>query len=558
MAVVEIAKIQVRRGQENITGVPRLDPGEFAWAQDTENLYIGKRIAEGAVDDENTRILTERDLDNVFSLLNTANTLTLVAAYQYRTDVPYIALHTTPRFVQKKLDEENPTLGDFEVIPSVVPVDITTEFQNAVETLFFNGLWDSNQRKDSRRTLRVPAGVYLISSAISLPPYARIEGAGPELTTLRLTSNATNVFRTVDADGNDFSTNDMRSGVKRAREVHIEGMTIEYEPTSASNNALISLDNVLDATVKNCILRTQITSTSTTTYGLVNDGVGIEIRGTGGGLGAGDVNLCENVHIDSCKFDALYIGVRSTGTVLRPVITNSVFSNLDRGVEMYTIDQLPGPSNGIITKNRFENIVREAVYVGYYPENYRSDHIIDHNYFVQVGNGIGLEDFITTNSNSTAVLSLLAPGNKSVDNFFYRKYVADTTTSTNFHYAPLVNGKLTILDSATSTSTVYANSTTIVVKLPLTGEDQMISLNYQLYNDKLSRKGNALVNITSDGFPTVTDTFNYSELIDEDTVSPPLFFEIQPDFIPKNYVVLYCSNEREDQLTLEYQFNTIR
>ena len=29
MAVVEIAKIQVRRGQENQTGVPRLDPGEF-------------------------------------------------------------------------------------------------------------------------------------------------------------------------------------------------------------------------------------------------------------------------------------------------------------------------------------------------------------------------------------------------------------------------------------------------------------------------------------------------------------------------------------------------
>ena len=40
MAVIEIAKIQVRRGQENLTGIPQLAPGEFGWAEDTENLSI--------------------------------------------------------------------------------------------------------------------------------------------------------------------------------------------------------------------------------------------------------------------------------------------------------------------------------------------------------------------------------------------------------------------------------------------------------------------------------------------------------------------------------------
>jgi hypothetical protein len=61
MAILEVARIQIRRGQEIQNKVPKLEPGEFAWAQDTENLYIGKRIAEGAADDENTRILTEKD-----------------------------------------------------------------------------------------------------------------------------------------------------------------------------------------------------------------------------------------------------------------------------------------------------------------------------------------------------------------------------------------------------------------------------------------------------------------------------------------------------------------
>ena len=83
MAVIEIAKIQVRRGQENTTGIPRLDPGEFGWAEDTQHLYIGKRISEGANTDENSRILTEIDLGELKSLLGNANTTTITSVYDY-------------------------------------------------------------------------------------------------------------------------------------------------------------------------------------------------------------------------------------------------------------------------------------------------------------------------------------------------------------------------------------------------------------------------------------------------------------------------------------------
>jgi hypothetical protein len=65
MPIIEIAKIQVRRGQENQGQVPQLAPGEFAWAEDTQNLYIGKRISEGANSDANTRILTDKDFTNI-------------------------------------------------------------------------------------------------------------------------------------------------------------------------------------------------------------------------------------------------------------------------------------------------------------------------------------------------------------------------------------------------------------------------------------------------------------------------------------------------------------
>ena len=42
MAVVQISRIQVRRGQKNIgTGLPQLASGEIGWAIDTRELYIG-------------------------------------------------------------------------------------------------------------------------------------------------------------------------------------------------------------------------------------------------------------------------------------------------------------------------------------------------------------------------------------------------------------------------------------------------------------------------------------------------------------------------------------
>ena len=42
MAIVQISRIQVRRGQKNVgSGVPQLAGGEFGWAVDTRELYIG-------------------------------------------------------------------------------------------------------------------------------------------------------------------------------------------------------------------------------------------------------------------------------------------------------------------------------------------------------------------------------------------------------------------------------------------------------------------------------------------------------------------------------------
>ena len=102
MAILEIAKIQVRRGEENVTGIPQLDPGEFGWAEDTEHLYIGKRISEGARDDNNSRILTEQDQENIIEHLGTTirsflstSTVASTGTYKYRVSDTHIHANTS-------------------------------------------------------------------------------------------------------------------------------------------------------------------------------------------------------------------------------------------------------------------------------------------------------------------------------------------------------------------------------------------------------------------------------------------------------------------------------
>jgi hypothetical protein len=522
MAILEIAKIQVRRGQENQTGIPQLAPGEFGWAEDTEHLYIGKRISEGASNDNNSRILTENDkndiidqLGGIFSTFRPHSQDATTSSYKYRDGVSFI--NSSISTVAIKSDNLV-NLTDYDVRVSSTATDITTKFQLAVNDLFKNGNWDDSQRKDARRTLMVPAGHYLINDTIKLPPYTSIEGQGQELTILTFTSTITNMFKTVDALGQTFESNLMSDGVKRARQVTIKGMTLQYNtPTNDPKvPALISIDNVLNTIIEDVAFRTAINTTSTTTYGLVGGGKGISIRGKTGDIEAGDVALCENIQINRCNFDSLYLGVEGTGTVIRPVITDSVFSNLDRGVSLCATDQVYGPTNGLISSNRFKSIVREAIFVG--TSTNKSMHISENNYFIQVGNGRSLDDF-TTSSTATAVIAFNSEGNKTINDYFHRRTVANATTNTTFYYNPLVSGRAIIDDTSAFTKTIgtytaVTRGITPVAKLGLTGRDQLVTIRYQLNNNYLSRKGNIVVNVAYDGYVSLTDTYNFNSYDD--------------------------------------------
>jgi hypothetical protein len=64
MAVIQISKIQLRRGQTADQGMPQLASGEMGWSVDEQRLFIGNgSVAEGSPAVGNTQILTEEAAD---------------------------------------------------------------------------------------------------------------------------------------------------------------------------------------------------------------------------------------------------------------------------------------------------------------------------------------------------------------------------------------------------------------------------------------------------------------------------------------------------------------
>jgi hypothetical protein len=171
MAVVQISKIQVRRGTALIGGgVPQLSSAEFAWAVDTQQLFIGNgSVAEGAPYVGNTQVLTEHD-----------NILELASSYRFSSTDPSITL-SLPRSLQDKLDETVSVI-DFGAVGDGV-TDCLEAFQNAFIDLF------QNPNTAFNKTLLIPNGVYVFSGNLNIPSTAIIRGETQAEAVLKIDSN---------------------------------------------------------------------------------------------------------------------------------------------------------------------------------------------------------------------------------------------------------------------------------------------------------------------------------------------------------------------------------
>jgi hypothetical protein len=354
MAVVQISRIQVRRGKANSgTGIPQLASGELAWAIDNQQLYIGNgSVAEGSPAVGNTKILTENDLTAQGNILN-------LIQHIYRADDPSMqtgATTNTPvtRYLQDRLDDRV-TTRDFGAIGDGI-TDDTAAIQRAIDQLFLNPT--TVDSTESRVVLELPTGTYIVTDTIYIPPYATIVGEGVGCSVIEFTGTGP-VFQFINGTSTIGSPSDISSTleINQPRNIAIKDLTVH---TFTNNQTALKLDAVADSTFENLEIIGEWNET------VNNASIGIALYATPsvGGLVTSTRNKFKNItihgftHAVSSKQDISH-------NDFRYCYINDVYRGFDfgRGSNGSTNGEQTGPIESIIESCYFYNVKRQAVYI---------------------------------------------------------------------------------------------------------------------------------------------------------------------------------------------------
>ena len=439
MAIVSISRIQIRRGRKSQgSGLPQLAGGELGWAVDTQELFIGNgAVSEGAPAVGNSKVLTEHD-----------NLFTLSDQYTYRngSNVQTGASAATPiqRSLQSRLDD---IVSARSFGANGDGTDQTVAIQRAIDQLFLpyaNSMDADNLKK--RVTLKIHAGLYLLSDSIKLPPNVNLIGDGADKTLFRQTANFP-VFETINGEGIAAQT----TSLNQANLLNIQGITLE----SYLNNAGLKLASCKNSQFTDVKIKgpwTQGTPVNSTQIGILMEATSTPVTTKD--------NSFEKITIEGFSY-----GILSNHDVLHNVFNNTTIDtcgfgvNFGRDTVLGQVAQATGPINNTITNSRFININQNGIYVKVGKGN-----ISEKNNFVLVGNDAGVDT-----SPVHAVIRLDVNGNTSSEDYFARTeaLMANSATLNGVAYIPEVQGVFSgALIFATKFTVGQLLSATRVAKLP--------------------------------------------------------------------------------------------
>ena len=395
MAVIQISRIQVRRGKADLStpsGLPQLASGEIGWAVDQQRLWIGSgSVEEGAPAVENVEILTVPALTTILATFTASN-------YIYKMDEGSGGgtLGATSRTIQSKLDD-TVSVADFGIVSGN---DVTVNLQNALKKLYVENTLDSDGP-----VLEFPPGLFEVTGTIYIPPNAKLRGVGPGKTILKMMSTNTSLLQTVDADGTSTGLNILG----RVEGISIDGFTLQVNENFTTSNvqSIIKLDKTYNSEINNCEFIGVYDLGNT----VANTKSGaIEIRYNSDDLDNTDVKITNN------KFTNVSYGVRTNDSINNVKIAGNTFYNNYRGIALRetTINAVGnyGPQNVQIENNYFDMIDSEAIYAGV--SSTSTGIISSHNIFkLDVGKRGGA-------NHVTPVITFVSKGGVSENDFFER------------------------------------------------------------------------------------------------------------------------------------------
>ena len=449
MAIVQISRITQRKGLFNDLPEP-LAGAELGWATDTRQLFIGNgTLADGAPIIGNTEVLTE------FSdILNYATEYTYkgeAAGYTVQTG----ATAGTPvsQSLQSRLDSYA-VITDFGATGDGI-TDVTADINRALDQIFCQDINPS-----IRRSIFFPAGTYIITDTLLIPPYCKLYGEGSDSTIISfnvqpwtstiayasgvLVENSGLYYRSIAAVPIGIAINNTTYwGVETLPDYmfrttdslqqtganigtggalppgHVEMSSIKFKTNVPTSGALVqgAVDCVFDCVA----FEGNGTAATLTTATLATAGVSFANQGS---------YVCTNIVWNNCIFTKMAWGVNTDEAVEGVTVSNCRFDTLFQGVYLGTISPgvgYVGPTGVRIVQNTFDNIYAEGIIIVNCSLNATA-----YNTFYEVGNS-----FNGQTNPVTAIIDLDATNNVSVGDMFERT----TQYSTALHPRIALNDK---------------------------------------------------------------------------------------------------------------------
>ena len=439
MAIVQISRITQRQGLLDDLPQP-LAGAEFGWAVDQRRLFIGNGdVADGAPVVGNTEVLTE--FSDIFAL---------APAYIYQGQAAGYDVQTGPTSgdpVSQSLQNRLDSYAVSTVFGAVGNGD--TDVTAAINRALFQ-LYCVQSNTQIRRSLFFPAGTYIITDTIKIPPYAKLYGEGADSTIFlfevqewaantayaegvlvkveSVTPGVFNYYRSL-ADvpptgilitnatywsattlptfvvetADSLQQTGVTIGVNNAvspRNIEISGMT--FQTTEVGSHQICNLNRVQQCYFDSVNFVGPLVEQDLDTS--IDDLSGVVFNGTA------EVPPTQ-VTLDKCKFTGTTYAVKTNQLVKGVTISNGWMNTLYQGVHLGDTTVVNGGPTGVrIVHNEFDNIFAEGIVI----ENC-SLNASAYNTFYDVGN-----NFFGVALPQTPIININADSNVSIGDLFQR------------------------------------------------------------------------------------------------------------------------------------------